>query len=226
MMLCHQSIDRCIKAGVLQITPYDPKNLGPASYDLRLGRSFVELQPHVMGVEMPVPREMLPPEFRNLPNNVVPTQKQVKVRTMDEDYPTKKIEVPENQGIILPPKGFILATTEEYIKASSKYAIYVEGRSSIGRMGLQVQNAGFVDPGFEGQITLELFNASDVPIALMPGRRICQIVVIELDYETITPYCGKYVGQTDATASRIQQDYEVPVKTEEDKRTSSGIHLL
>lgn len=221
MMLSHQSIKRCIDAGVLQITPYDPKNIGPASYDLRLGNTFVELQPHIMGVEMPIPRELLPPELRNLPTP--PTQRQVKVRTMDEDYPTKKIEVPANQGLILPPKGFILATTEEYIKASPKYAIYVEGRSSVGRLGLQVHNAGFVDPGFEGQITLELFNASDVPIALMPGRRICQITVLELDHETIMPYSGKYMGQTDATASRIQQDYEVPPKVEKD---TGGIRLL
>ena len=221
MMLSYQTIKRLVDEGEISITPFCEDNIGPASYDLTLDNSFVEVKPDFLGVEMSVPRELLPPELRNLPNNAIPTQKQVRVRTMDEPYKTNLVKVEEGKGIIIPPKCFILASTREYIKVSNSYALYVEGRSSIGRMGLQVQNAGFVDPGFEGQITLELFNASDVPIAIMPGRRICQVTFIKLDEPTEKLYEGKYKGQTDATASRIEEDREVP-KVE--KRT--GIHLL
>lgn len=219
MMLSYQSIVKKIAEGDISIYPYNEANVGPASYDLTLGRSFVEVRPDMSTVDLPINPELLPPQFRNLPENLRPTQRQIKVRNMDESYPEHRIEIPADQGIIIPPKGFVLATTEEYIKASPKYALYVEGRSSIGRMGLQVQNAGFVDPGFCGQITLELFNASDVPIALKPGRRICQITIIELDEPTQKPYNGKYMGQTGAVSSRIEEDREaVP--------PSPKVHLL
>lgn len=219
MMLSYQSIAQKIAEGEISIYPYNHLNIGPASYDLTLGRSFVEVKPDMSTVDIPISPELLPPQFRNLPENMRPTQRQIRVRNMDESYPEHRVEIPEDQGIIIPPKGFVLATTEEYIKASPKYALYVEGRSSIGRMGLQVQNAGFVDPGFEGQITLELFNASDVPIALKPGRRICQVTIIELDEPTQKPYSGKYMGQTGAVSSRIEEDREaVP--------PSPKVHLL
>lgn len=204
MMLSYQSIAKKIAEGEISITPYNHLNIGPASYDLTLGNSFVEVRPDVTKVD--IVSSSLQPNAGALSS---PVRKRVRVRSMDESYPVHKIEVSDGHGIILPAKGFVLATTVEYIKASSKYALYVEGRSSIGRMGLQVQNAGFVDPGFEGQITLELFNASDVPIALAPGRRICQITIIELDEPTQKPYMGKYLGQKGAVASRIESDREV-----------------
>lgn len=218
MMLSYQSIAQKIAEGEISIVPYNHLNIGPASYDLTLGNSFIEVRPEVTNVEI-CTSDSIPPQFRGVSGGSIPTRKKVRVRSMDEGYPEHKIEVSEGKGIILPPKGFVLATTEEYIKASPKYALYVEGRSSIGRMGLQVQNAGFVDPGFEGQITLELFNASDVPIALKPGRRICQITIIELDEPTQKPYNGKYMGQTGAVSSRIEEDREaVP--------PSPKVHLL
>ncbi|KAK3596121.1 hypothetical protein CHS0354_027391 [Potamilus streckersoni] len=101
--------------------------------------------------------------------------------------------------LILPPHSFILATTEEYIKLPSTLTAFVEGRSSVGRMGLFIQNAGWVDPGFEGQITLELYNANNLPIMLERGRRVCQLVIAALDGEPTSPYSGKYVGQKNAT---------------------------
>lgn len=83
---------------------------------------------------------------------------------------------------------------------------FVEGRSSIGRMGLFIQNAGWVDPGFEGQITLELFNANRLPIRLKAGRRICQLVFAQMDRKTGNVYQGKYQGQRNAVGSRIHLD--------------------
>ena len=90
----------------------------------------------------------------------------------------------------------------EYIKLPADLTAFIEGRSSIGRMGLFVQNAGWVDPGFEGEITLELFNANQrVPIRLQAGRRICQIVFARTDQPSEAPYAGKYLGQRGPTAS-------------------------
>jgi dCTP deaminase len=83
--------------------------------------------------------------------------------------------------ILIPPNAFVLATTMEYIQLPNNITAFVEGRSSIGRLGLFIQNAGWVDPGFEGHITLELYNANRVPIELISGRRICQLVFAALD---------------------------------------------
>lgn len=109
--------------------------------------------------------------------------------------------------ILIPPHGFILGTTLEWIKLPNNLTAFVEGRSSIGRLGLFIQNAGWVDPGFEGNITLELYNANQVPIELTFGRRVCQLVFAELDLEA-PPYSGKYVGQNGAFQSRIHKDEE------------------
>ncbi|KAB2336839.1 dCTP deaminase [Cytobacillus depressus] len=110
--------------------------------------------------------------------------------------------------IIIPPQSFILGTTLECISLPNNMTAFVEGRSSIGRLGLFIQNAGWVDPGFEGHITLELYNANRVPIELKEGRRICQLVLVTLDQET-TPYIGKYRCQNKATESRVYLDNEV-----------------
>ena len=111
--------------------------------------------------------------------------------------------------LTIPPHTFLLATTMEYIKLPNDLTAFVEGRSSIGRMGLFIQNAGWVDPGFEGQITLELYNANSLPIRLEAGRRICQLVFCRMDQEALNPYRGKYQGQRNATGSRVFKDKEV-----------------
>ncbi|MDF1997998.1 dCTP deaminase [Peribacillus frigoritolerans] len=109
--------------------------------------------------------------------------------------------------IIIPPQAFVIGTTIEVIKLPNNMSAFVEGRSSIGRLGLFIQNAGWVDPGFEGHITLELYNANRVPIELKAGRRICQLVLAALDQDT-TPYIGKYYGQNKATESQVYLDEE------------------
>ena len=108
--------------------------------------------------------------------------------------------------IILPPGEFILGTTLEYISLSNNIVANVQGRSSIGRMGLFIQNAGWIDPGFEGNITLELFNANKLPIELTPNRRICQIIFGYTKSPSEHPYAGKYKGQRGTTGSRIHED--------------------
>jgi len=115
----------------------------------------------------------------------------------------------EGDEIVIPPHSFLLATTEEYIEVPDNLTAFVEGRSSVGRIGLFIQNAGWVDPGFKGQITLELYNANSLPIRLRAGRRICQLVFCSMDHRALNPYKGKYQGQRKATGSRVYQDAEV-----------------
>lgn len=109
---------------------------------------------------------------------------------------------------VLHPKRFVLATTMEYIKLPDDLTAFVEGRSSIGRLGLFVQNAGWVDAGFEGEITLELFNASDIPIRINSGTRIAQLVFCRMVGYAEYSYNGKYQKQIGATPSKINLDYE------------------
>lgn len=119
--------------------------------------------------------------------------------------PAVFIEITADE-IIIPPNSFLLATTMEYIKLPDDLTAFVEGRSSIGRMGLFIQNAGWVDPGFEGEITLELYNANRLPIKLEAGRRICQLVFAQMDLAAARPYRGKYQGQRNAVGSRVFLD--------------------
>lgn len=111
-----------------------------------------------------------------------------------------------SESIIIPPQSFLLATTEEYFRLPNDITAFVEGRSSIGRLGLFIQNAGWVDSGFEGRITLELFNANSVPIQLIPGRRICQMVFCQMKQASHSPYRGKYYQQTESVGSRVFMD--------------------
>ncbi|MGG1690465.1 dCTP deaminase [Heyndrickxia ginsengihumi] len=101
----------------------------------------------------------------------------------------------KEKSITIPPQTFLLATTVESIQLANNITAFVEGRSSIGRLGLFVQNAGWIDPGFCGTITLEA------------GRRICQLVIAELDQDA-SPYKGKYSGQWGATESRIYLEHD------------------
>lgn len=110
--------------------------------------------------------------------------------------------------IIIEPHSFLLATTMEYIELPDHLTAFVEGRSSVGRIGLFIQNAGWIDPGFKGRITLELYNANKLPIKLSAGRRICQLVFCKMDYPSQHPYKGKYQGQMKTTGSKIYKDTE------------------
>lgn len=121
------------------------------------------------------------------------------------DQPITYTEI-EREEIVIPPLTFMLATTMEYVRLPNDLTAFVEGRSSVGRVGLFVQNAGWVDPGFEGELTLELFNANRQPIRLQAGRRICQLVFARMDRAAAVPYRGKYMGQRRPVGSRLHQD--------------------
>lgn len=123
--------------------------------------------------------------------------------TMENKIPYKTIE---SDSYVLLPNQFVLATTMEYISLPDTLTAFVEGRSSLGRMGLFIQNAGWVDPGFEGEITLELYNANRCAIELKCGRRVGQLVFAKMDAPALHPYNGKYQGQKGATGSKVFLD--------------------
>ncbi len=123
-----------------------------------------------------------------------------------------KYQSVQTDQFLLPSHSFVLATTIETVQIPPDLTAFVEGRSSIGRMGLFIQNAGLVDPGYKGQLTLELYNANSLPIRLDSGWRICQIVFHKMDQKTTNPYKGKYQGQKGVTGTRISEDKENSVK--------------
>ena len=128
---------------------------------------------------------------------IIDLEKEIKYKTITADT------------YLLFPGQFVLATTMEYFSLPDDLTAFVEGRSSLGRMGLFIQNAGWVDPGFEGEITLELFNANRCAIELRAGRRVGQLVFAQLDASARNPYRGKYQGQRGATGSRVFMDREI-----------------
>ena len=128
------------------------------------------------------------------------------VISMDREIRYKTMQA---ETYLLLPGQFVLATTMEYISLPDNLTAFVEGRSSLGRMGLFIQNAGWVDPGFEGEITLELFNANRCAIELRTGRRIGQLVFARMDAPAEEAYNGKYQDQKGATGSRIFLDREI-----------------
>ncbi len=151
--------------------------IGSASYDLRLGNTFSLPAKMVDGV------------------------------TLGDKLYYQRYEITDNQVFTLKPGQFCLATTKEYIRMPDRVAAFVQGRSSIGRIGLTVQNAGFVDPGFEGAITLELVNESPSDIHLKPGYPLAQLVFFDCT-AVKQPYQGKYNGQVEATGSRMELDID------------------
>lgn len=127
--------------------------------------------------------------------------------TLDSEVQYRTIHT---ETYILLPGQFVLATTMEYFELPDHITAFVEGRSSLGRMGLFIQNAGWVDPGFKGEITLELFNANRCAIELRAGRRVGQLVFAMMDGPALHPYRGKYQGQRGATGSRVYMDCDEP----------------
>ncbi|HPU43936.1 MAG TPA: dCTP deaminase [Dictyoglomaceae bacterium] len=188
MILSDRDIKSYIQEGKLIIDPIDnPKSqIQPSSIDLRLGNTFLHFK--VEG------RAFIDPTKDSL-QDLMGT-----------------IEVEDGKPFFLRPGEFVLGTTIETIKLPEDLVARVDGRSSLGRLGVIVHaTAGYVDPGFCGQITLELSNINHVPIALYPGMRICQISFYTLTSPAETPYYkkegSKYQNQKGPTASKLDIDF-------------------
>jgi dCTP deaminase len=182
LILNDKTIKKFLKEKKLIIEPLEEYQIQPSSVDLRLGNEFL-IYPENIDV-----LDVKNPEFSDK---------------------MEKIVVNEKEGFIVKPKQFVLATTVEYVKLANDITAFVEGRSSLGRLGLFIENAGWVDAGFEGNITLEFYNANSRPIKIYPNMRICQLVFAQMKQPAENPYRGKYQGQRGTTVSKIYMDKDV-----------------
>jgi len=186
-VLSDRSIREELEAGRLRIEPLAEDALQPASVDLRLDRVFRV--------------------FRVTRQPFVDTRE-----SMDEL--TERIVIADDEPFIVQPGTFVLGGTIETVTIPDEIVARVDGKSSLGRLGLLVHaTAGYVDPGWEGRLTLELSNQSQMPIALHYGMKISQISFLRMSTPVDRPYGSpglgsKYQGQTEPTPSRGFQDFE------------------
>ncbi|NMA30288.1 MAG: dCTP deaminase [Candidatus Methanofastidiosa archaeon] len=164
MILSDRDIQKVIKNNQLVFKPkLNPKQIGPASIDLKLGPIFKK--------------------FNISKQCILDTKKELP----DKDF-IITLKVKPKEPFILHPNDFVLASTKEYIKVPDDIVLKVEGKSTLARMGILVHTAGFVDPGFEGTLTLEISNQSNLPVALYADMYICQIAVEKLSSSALVPY--------------------------------------
>jgi dCTP deaminase len=187
MILSDRDIRSAIASGDIGIEPFDVRDVQPSSVDLhvdRFFRTFHNARHPFIDVKMPM------------------------------DDLTEVIEVKEEEAFILHPGEFVLGSTMEYVKLPHHLVARLEGKSSLGRLGLLIHStAGYVDPGFEGHLTLELSNVANLPITIYPNMKIGQISFFQLTSPAENPYGStavgsKYQGQRGPTPSRYYENFE------------------
>ena len=186
MLLSDRDIRAEIEAGRIGIAPFGDEFIQPASVDVRIDRFFRLFDNHKYAM-------------------IDPAKEQAEL--------TRLVEVDPDQPYMLHPGEFVLASTYETVSLSSDIAARLEGKSSLGRLGLLTHStAGFIDPGFEGHITLELSNMATLPVALWPGMKIGQLCFFRLSSVAESPYgsegnLNRYRGQRGPTASRSYMNF-------------------
>jgi dCTP deaminase len=182
-VLSDGTITELVDSGHIRIDPWDHGMVQPASIDLRLGDSFRVFHNHrVTSIDL-----------RDPPGNL-----------------TEEVVIDEGDAFVIHPGEFCLGRTLEYVELPDDLVARIEGKSSLGRLGLIVHaTAGFCDPGFKGSLTLELNNLTRVPIKLYPGLPIAQLSFMTLDRAALRPYGSAglgshYQGQRAATESRYE----------------------
>jgi dCTP deaminase len=182
-VLSDGTIRRLVAEGRVRIEPWDESMVQPASVDLRLGTSFRVFHNHrISAIDLADP-----------PKNL-----------------TELVEIGDADSFVIHPGEFVLGSTQEHVQLPNDIVARIEGKSSLGRLGLIVHaTAGFVDPGFKGTLTLEITNLTRVPIILWPGKPIAQLSFMALDQPAERPYGhpdlgSHYHGQVDATESRYE----------------------
>jgi dCTP deaminase len=183
MILSDRTIREQIDAGRIVIDPFDPACVQPSSVDLHVDA-----------------------EFRVFRNNRYPF-----IDVKQEQDLTELVEVKPDEAFILHPGEFVLGSTLERVAIPDDLVARLEGKSSLGRLGLLIHStAGYVDPGWDGYLTLELSNVANLPITIYPGMKIGQISFFQLTTPADTPYGSagnKYQGQRGPTASRIHEEF-------------------
>lgn len=182
-VLSDATIVELVESGRIRIEPWSAEHVQPASVDLRLGDSFRVFTNHRVSAI----------DLQDVPDNL-----------------TEEVIVPEDGEFVIHPGEFCLGRTLEWVELPDDIVARIEGKSSLGRLGLIVHaTAGFCDPGWKGTLTLELNNLTRVPIILHPGLEIAQLSFMTLDRPARRPYGSPelgshYQGQRAATASRYR----------------------
>jgi dCTP deaminase len=186
-VLSDRDIRAALQAGRVRIDPYDSACLQPSSVDLHLDA-----------------------DFRVFRNNRYPY---IDVRAPQPDL-TELVTIEEDEQFILHPSEFVLGQTLEWVELPDDLVARLEGKSSLGRLGLLIHStAGYVDPGWKGNLTLELSNVANLPIALYRGMKIGQISFFRMSSSVERPYGSrelgsKYQGQSSPTESQFYRDFE------------------
>ena len=186
MIFSDRTILEAIKDGRVSIDPFDRDLVQPSSVDVRCDYYFRVFENHRYPLIDP--------------------------KAVQRDL-TKEVKASEDNPFILHPGEFVLGTTLETIHLGDDVVARLEGKSSLGRLGLLIHStAGFIDPGFHGQVTLELSNVANLPIAIYPEMKIGQVSFYQMTTAAEHPYGSaalgsKYQGQTGPTASRMHKDF-------------------
>jgi dCTP deaminase len=186
MVLSDRTIRRLLQEGLIGIDPFEPELMQPSSLDVRVDRYF-----------------------RVFRNSRYPF---IDVKTEQEDL-TELVEVEDEEPFILHPGEFVLGSTLERVTLPDDLVARLEGKSSLGRLGLLIHStAGFIDPGWDGHVTLELSNVANLPITIYPGMKIGQLSFVQMSEAAERPYGSegigsKYQGQRGPTPSRYWQNF-------------------
>ena len=181
MLLSDRDIRSEIQSGRVAVEPYEEAMIQPSSVDVRLDKFFRVFENHKYSVIDP---------------------------SLEQSELTREVIAEDAEAFILHPGEFVLASTYEIITLPDDIAGRLEGKSSLGRLGLLTHStAGFIDPGFSGHITLELSNVANLPVKLFPGMKIGQLCLIKLSSPAEHPYgsaiyASRYQGQRGPTPSR------------------------
>jgi dCTP deaminase len=187
VILSDRTIREELAAGRIAIDPFDEAMLQPSSVDVRLDRYFRVFLNHTMPV--------------------------IDVKKDLEEL-TRLVDIDDERAFILHPSEFVLGSTLERIAVPDDMVARIEGKSSLGRLGLLIHStAGFIDAGFDGHITLELSNVANLPITLYPGMKIGQISFLRMTTPADVPYGSgalksKYQGQRGPTPSRYWENFK------------------
>ena len=186
MLLSDRDIRAQIESKRVGVEPFAESMIQPSSVDVRLDKFFRVFENHKYEVIDP---------------------------SLEQPELTREIIAEDGEAFILHPGEFVLASTYEVITLPDDIAGRLEGKSSLGRLGLLTHStAGFIDPGFSGHITLELSNVANLPVKLYPGMKIGQLCLIKLSSPAEHPYgsaqyLNRYQGQRGPTASRSYMNF-------------------
>ena len=198
MVLSDRTIRRLLDEGRIGIAPYDESLVQPSSVDVRVDRYF-----------------------RVFRNSRYPF---IDVKEPMEDL-TELVEIGDSEPFILHPGEFVLGSTLERVRLPDDLVARLEGKSSLGRLGLLIHStAGFIDPGWDGHVTLELSNVANLPITIYYGMKIGQLSFVQMTEPAALPYGSsglgsKYKGQTGPTPSRYWQNFSAPPRSSNDPET-------